>query len=626
MAITKILNINCATEGNPAAHLKNALEYIQNPDKTEQCHLVGSVNCLPDTAYEQMLDTKSLYGKSGKRQGYHVIISFPPDEAVTPELAKMVAEGFIGDILNGEYETVYGIHTDKEHTHVHIIWNSVNLITGQKYNSPKGNWKHHLQPATNKYCEMLGLEIMPAEYAKEPVNMSKEKWEYEQSFKDYILDNARLCLSYAGSLEHFIFLMKRMGYEFKGKDYLSVRIPGMKLYHRLDKLDTIFSKEELPAILKYGYGQYYRRYNTKSVLYVKRANLTSLQKKYYAKMYRLGLIEKKCYQYRSADMAKEIKRMQFLQEQYLIICKNDISRVTDLIRLHDEAKQTLAKVDSRQKEIYKERYVRKRKCKTVEDFKEYQIWNLESANELDNLKAEKKRAKSDMHMADVCINENLYTAYGYVDEAEKLDYGAEEVVPMMYNYQKRDITEEFGSVENTDRVVEEQPVDVAEPMLEDEAYDIRGPEYGTYAVSDETDKREFDVEEYDTLEAVTTVLETVINESVDSEDSNVYVNETAEQTIEQRADEIAEVIRKSYTSYDRLSIMDKARIFKFRIDDNRYNLQLHGLVLKELGLNLYGAEVYEDYQSIYEKTMKKAEKQNADDERRYGDKKWERGR
>lgn len=45
---------------------------------------------------------------------------------------------------------------------------------------------------------------------------------------------------------------------------------------------------------------------------------------------------------------------------------------------------------------------------------------------------------------------------------------------MMYNYQKRDITEEFGIVENTDRVVEEQPVDVAEPMLEDEAYDIRG--------------------------------------------------------------------------------------------------------------------------------------------------------
>lgn len=255
---------------------------------------------------------------------------------------------------------------------------------------------------------------------------------------------------------------------------------------------------------------------------------------------------------------------------------------------------------------------------------------MESANELDNLKGEKKRAKSDMHMADVCINENLYTAYGYVDEEEELDYSAEEVIPVMYNYQKRDITEEFGIVENTDRVVEEQSVDVAEPMLEDEAYDIREPEYGSFAVSDETDKREFDVDECDTLEAVTTISETAINETVDVEDLNVQVNatveQTIEQTIEQRADEIVDVIRKFYTSYDRLSIMDKAIIFDFSIDDNRYNLQLHGLVLKKLGINLYGAEVYEDYQSIYEETMKKAEKQNADDGRRYGDRKWERGR
>lgn len=661
MAITKILNINCATEGNPAAHLKNALEYIQNPDKTEQCHLVGSVNCLPDTAYEQMLDTKSLYSKSGKRQGYHVIISFPPDEAVTPEQAKMVAEGFIGDILNGEYETVYGIHTAKEHTHVHIIWNSVNLVTGQKYNSPKGNWKHHLQPATNKYCEMLGLEIMPAEYAKEPVNMSKEKWEYEQSFKDYILDNARLCLSYAGSLEHFIFLMKRMGYEFKGRDYLSVRIPGMKLYHRLDKLDTIFSKEELPTILKYGYGQYYRRYNTKSVLYVKRANLTPLQKKYYAKMYRLGLIEKKCYQYRSADMAKEIKRMQFLQEQYLFICKNDISSVTDFMRLHDEAKQTLAKVDSRQKEIYKERYVRKRKCKTVEDFKEYQIWNLESTNELDNLKAEKKRAKSDMHMADVCINENLYTAYGYVDDAEELDYGAEEVIPVMYNYEKRDIAEAFEIVESTDRVIVDEPeiekslddvpennfvtetvsadalvepfvekIITVESLYEDLGYIEDGD---SIELSSDTDKREYNIENYGVFEDISDVSGEIAEVIVKNDRVEIDVSmmdeaivEAAELIIEEQAEQIATIIQKYYKSYDYLTTENKARLFNFRIDDNSYNLELHTDVLKKLGIHMYGSDSFEDYQSIYRETMKKAEKQKSEYECGYDDKKWERSR
>ena len=36
MAITKILNIMESEDRNPASHLKNALEYIQNPDKTEE--------------------------------------------------------------------------------------------------------------------------------------------------------------------------------------------------------------------------------------------------------------------------------------------------------------------------------------------------------------------------------------------------------------------------------------------------------------------------------------------------------------------------------------------------------------------------------------------------------------
>ena len=65
MAITKILNIQESESRNPVTHLKNALEYIQNPDKTEKCVLVGSINCLPDTAFEQMEETKNIFHKTG---------------------------------------------------------------------------------------------------------------------------------------------------------------------------------------------------------------------------------------------------------------------------------------------------------------------------------------------------------------------------------------------------------------------------------------------------------------------------------------------------------------------------------------------------------------------------------
>ncbi len=251
MAITKILNIQESDGRNPASHLKNALEYIQNPDKTEECVLVGSINCLPDTAFEQMEETKNIFHKTGKRQGYHVIISFSPEEKVTAEHAMYVLEHFAKDVLGNDYEAVYAVHTDREHMHGHLIWNSVSMTTGKKYNSPKGNWKNHLQPITNKYCDELGLSIMPAEYSKNPKNISRDKWEKEMSMKEIILRDAKMCAYAAGNVEHFKYLMKRLGYVFKKDAWMEVQAPGFRYYHKLAKLDEMFSEDMFTALCGY---------------------------------------------------------------------------------------------------------------------------------------------------------------------------------------------------------------------------------------------------------------------------------------------------------------------------------------------------------------------------------------
>ena len=243
MAITKILNIMESEGRNPASHLKNALEYIQNPDKTEECVLVGGINCLPDTAFEQMEETKNIFNKTGKRQGYHVIISFSPEEKVTAEQAMYVLEHFAKDVLGDDYEAVYAVHTDREHMHGHLIWNSVSMTTGKKYNSPKGNWKNHLQPITNKYCDELGLTIMPAEYSRNPKNISRDKWEKEMSMKEIILRDAKMCAYAAGNVEHFKYLMKRLGYVFKKDAWMEVQAPGFRYYHKLAKLDEMLDRK-----------------------------------------------------------------------------------------------------------------------------------------------------------------------------------------------------------------------------------------------------------------------------------------------------------------------------------------------------------------------------------------------
>ena len=351
MAITKILNIQTADDRNPATHLKNAIEYIQNPDKTEECVLVGSINCLPDTAFEQMLETKKLYYKTGKRQGYHVIISFSPDEVVTAEQALYVVEHFAKDVLGDDYEAVYTVHTDKEHMHAHLIWNSVSLVTGKKYNSPKGNWKNKLQPITNKYCNELGLAICPAEYSKHPVNMTRDEWQKEQDFKEFIFRDAQFCALTAGSVEHFEFLMRKLGYEFQPGKYMRVRIPGRKIYHRLDKMHQMFEEGKL---------QYWvdQPWNAKPYFYsnnpekIYHTGMSDYQKRFYAKMYRMRVIEHKRFDYKSAYYAEELRKLYKLQDEYLLLVKNDIRNISGLIHFMEDKEKEIKSIDERQHEIY----------------------------------------------------------------------------------------------------------------------------------------------------------------------------------------------------------------------------------------------------------------------------------
>ena len=84
MAITKMLNIKAGKYGN-YEHLRNAIPYATNPDKTSQGYFTGACNCLPETAFQQMIFTKEKFDKCDQRVAYHFIISFPKHE-VTPSV------------------------------------------------------------------------------------------------------------------------------------------------------------------------------------------------------------------------------------------------------------------------------------------------------------------------------------------------------------------------------------------------------------------------------------------------------------------------------------------------------------------------------------------------------------
>ena len=587
MAITKILNIQESEGRNPASHLKNALEYIQNPDKTEECVLVGGINCLADTAFEQMEETKNIFHKTGKRQGYHVIISFSPEEKVSAEQAMYVLEHFAKNLLGDDYAAVYAVHTDKEHMHGHLIWNSVSMTTGKKYNSPKSNWKNHLQPITNKYCDELGLSIMPAEYSRNPKNISRDKWEREMSMKEIILRDAKMCAYAAGNVEHFKYLMKRLGYVFKKDAWMEVQAPGFRYYHKLAKLDEMFSEDMLRHYLDMPWMAKPYFYSS-DIMGLHRVKLSPYQKKFYAKLYRLRIVEQKRFEVGGAKYTEDLKRFHQLQDEYLLLVNNDIKSVVELVDFISEQKEKIQQIEDRQKEIYRESSSRKRNIKNEEQYREYQIWHVGVQKELDKLKQEKRGIKKQLQLADGIVKEDLYTAYYVVSGKEEIVADRDVDIPGM---EKEAVSEKDVAVEP------ETNVEVVNPD---------NNQNNTSVMPDIRNASDVNTARRD--EDITDV--TGKSEFMESEEK-VSVDKAG--WIVRRISELG--------GYENISDSVKADIFGFDIADVSGSIWLFSDVMKRLGIKLDGDEMYEEFQRIYDENVgRDAGKDKAED------KMWNRGR
>ena len=609
MAITKILNIKESEGRNPASHLKNALEYIQNPDKTEECVLVGGINCLPDTAFEQMEETKNIFHKTGKRQGYHVIISFSPEEKVTAEQAMYVLEHFAKDVLGDDYEVVYAVHTDREHIHGHLIWNSVSMTTGKKYNSPKSNWKNHLQPITNKYCDELGLSIMPAEYSRNPKNISRDKWEREMSMKEIILRDAKMCAYAAGNVEHFKYLMKRLGYVFKKDAWMEVQAPGFRYYHKLAKMDEMFSEDILRHYVDMPWMSKPYFYSS-DIRGLHRAKLSPYQKRFYSKLYRLRIVEQKRFIVGGAKYTEDLKRFHRLQDEYLLLVNNDIKSVVDLVDFISEQEEKIQQIEDRQHEIYRESSSRKRNIKTEAQYRKYQIWHVEVQEKLDELKQEKRKIKRQLQLADDIIKEDLYTAYYAVSGKEEIVADRDVEIPGM---------EEDMLVERTAGAVVESERNV---VVMNQPANSHNDGNGQEEQINVAGKQQIDLEGTEMSK-----VHNLSDENVTRMDEGITdvtgKSELVEHEEKEPVDKAGWIVRRisELGGYENVSDSVKADIFGFDIADVSGSIRLFLDVMKKLGIKLDGDGLYEEFQRIYDEAV------NRDvDKGKAEDKIWNKGR
>ena len=385
MAISKILHMKDSGNSFHARHLKRALDYVMNPEKTQRGRLVGAVNCQADMAFEQMMDTKKQFGKTDKRQGYHIILSFKEDE-VEPDRAFKITQKFVAEYLGDAYEAVFVVHDNTDHVHSHIVFNSVSFVDGKKYRYEKGDWAKYIQPITNKLCQEYGLSIIDVEDgSKEKKHENYKDWsEYREGsfvWADMIKRDLDACILQANDFSGFLELLSEKGYEVKQGKYLAVRPQGMTRFRRCKTLGENYSQEAIvERIAKEDLSFYQSQNEEKQAAIVKcyvkryrRAKMSGLQKRYYAKLYRIGKLKKKPYS-QVWKYKDDIRKMHKLQEQYLFLVRHKIESAEELVSALDN-------LTDKKKEASKEKsktYKAKERFKDIFD-KAEQIRELDDA-------------------------------------------------------------------------------------------------------------------------------------------------------------------------------------------------------------------------------------------------------
>ena len=195
-------------------------------------------------------------------------------------------------------------------------------------------------------------------------------------------------------------------------------------------MDEMFSENKIRYYVDMPW-MVHPHFYSKNIRYLKRTNLSEFQKKYYAKMYRLRMVEQNRFKVNAVKYAEDLKRFHQLQDEYLMLVDNNIRDFSDLLDYRSEQEKKMKEIDDRQHEIYRLSSSKKRAIKTEEQYRDYQLWHMDMQKELDVLKQQKKDAKKQIGLVDMAIKENLYTAYHDVPEMEEIIDEEEIVIPQM---------------------------------------------------------------------------------------------------------------------------------------------------------------------------------------------------
>lgn len=120
-------------------------------------------------------------------------------------------------------------------------------------------------------------------------------------------------------------------------------------------------------------------------------------------MYRLRLPDKKRFTYKSAYLYEQIRKMNELQEEYLVVVKYDVKSFADLVHLNFRLQRVDEELRKVQKEMYRDRALQKRSCKNAENFEFFEVSEDDYRERLEQIKLQKKDNQKKLKAVERCL-------------------------------------------------------------------------------------------------------------------------------------------------------------------------------------------------------------------------------
>ena len=357
------------------SRLDRCLDYVQNDGKTDLGNAVDyicdpvkagfqtAINCTLDKSFLQMQETKRRWDKHGGILGYHIIHSYAPGE-VTPEQAHEAGVEFARRLLGDKYEAVVCTHTDRDHLHCHIVFNSVSFMDGKKYRSDFKSYFHDLRGISNEVSRERGYSVIEPDGK----GASYAAWNAEKCGSGTIRDLIRrdIDAALAGSLTYDTFLetLRRQGYSVKrgpNVKHTAIRPPGGQRFVRLDSLGEDYTEEAILQRLRKQRGvtaamppeqseskRYTIRKRPRRYPHVKRGSFRALY------LYYLYLLSprKKRPQKVPFETRAEVRRAKQYRHQFFLLQKYHIDTKPELEMLSDALSNEMQIIVDRRKELY----------------------------------------------------------------------------------------------------------------------------------------------------------------------------------------------------------------------------------------------------------------------------------